>query len=90
MSRRGPVASLHDDAYAHVVARLAEKRRKAGLTQQAVADRLGWRQAVIARIEGKQRRMDVIEYLRLAEAIGFDPVRLLREIKAELEERGEL
>lgn len=89
-SKKGQVKSLHDGAYAHVVAELVQKRRASGLSQQELADRLGWQQSVVAKIETVQRRMDVVEFLRIANAIGFDPVRLIKEIRAELADRGKL
>ncbi len=86
--KKGQTASLHDGAYAFVVARLVERRKAAGLSQQALADLLGWQQSIIAKIETVQRRLDIVEFLRLTTAIGVDPVKLLRDIKVQLEERG--
>ena len=34
----------------------------------------------MARLESGERRIDVVEFLLLAEAIGFDPVKMLKEI----------
>lgn len=59
---------------------LVEKRTRAGLTQAVVARRLGRHQSFIATIESGQRRIDVIELLDLAEAIGFDPHTAIRRI----------
>ncbi|MDI7920705.1 helix-turn-helix domain-containing protein [Ferirhizobium litorale] len=55
-----------------LVARIIEKRKAAGLTQEDLARALGEHQSFIARLESGQRRIDVIEYLTLAEAIGFN------------------
>jgi len=52
---------------------LVEKREKAGLTQHEVSARLQRPQSFIASIETGQRRVDVVELLDLAKAIGFDP-----------------
>jgi len=52
---------------------LGEKREKAGLTQHEVSARLQRPQSFIASIETGQRRVDVVELLDLAKAIGFDP-----------------
>jgi transcriptional regulator with XRE-family HTH domain len=52
---------------------LVERRKKAGLTQAQVAKRLGRYQSYIATVESGQRRVDVVELLDLADAIGFDP-----------------
>lgn len=56
---------------------LIEKRETRGMTQTDLAEKLGQYQSFVARIESGQRRIDVIEYLDIAEAIGFDPKRTL-------------
>lgn len=55
-------------------------RKNAGLTQQQLADRLGKPQSYIAKIEGGERRIDVLEFARLAEAVEADPAEMLRQI----------
>jgi transcriptional regulator with XRE-family HTH domain len=91
---RGPrkqrTASLHDEAYALFVQALVERRIKSGKTQQAVADALGWQQSIIAKIESVQRRLDIIELIRIADVIGFDPARLVREIQQQLAQAGKI
>jgi len=57
---------------------LRAKRLEAGMTQAEVAAKLGRRQGYIANIETGQRRVDVVELLDLAAAIGLDPVDALR------------
>ena len=47
------------------------------MTQTELAEKLGQYQSFVARMESGQRRIDVIEYLDIAEAIGFDPKRAL-------------
>ncbi len=59
---------------------LVEKRKKAGLTQTAVAKSLGRHQSFVATVESGQRRIDVIELLDFAEAIGFDPHAAIRKL----------
>jgi len=89
---RGPnkhrTASLHDEAYALFVQALVDRRIKSGKSQQAVADALGWQQSIIAKIESVQRRLDIIELIRIADVIGFDPARLVREIHQQLAQGG--
>jgi len=59
---------------------LVEKRKRAGLTQADVAAKLGRYQSFVATIESGQRRIDVIELLDLAEAIGFDPRQVIKRL----------
>jgi transcriptional regulator with XRE-family HTH domain len=63
---------------------LIEARKSAGLTQVDVADRLGRTQAYVSRYENGSRRLDVIELFEVADAIGFNPVTLLRKLHVEL------
>jgi transcriptional regulator with XRE-family HTH domain len=59
---------------------LVEKRKRAGLTQTEVAKTLGRHQSFVATVERGQRRIDVVELLAFAEAIGFDPQAAIRKI----------
>lgn len=61
---------------------LIEKRKKSGLSQQEVADKLGRPQTYVSKCEVGTRRMDVVEFLEMAEVIGFDPVSLIRKLKS--------
>jgi transcriptional regulator with XRE-family HTH domain len=58
---------------------LAKARKDAKLTQVQLASRLHRRQAFISRIERGERRVDVVEFLDLAHAIGFDPSKFIAE-----------
>jgi ribosome-binding protein aMBF1 (putative translation factor) len=61
---------------------LVAARRKAGLTQQDVADRLGRPQSFVAKYEGGERRLDVVEFLQIATVLGADPARIVRAVSA--------
>jgi transcriptional regulator with XRE-family HTH domain len=73
--------SVHTDAYRSVAKRLVAARKAAGLSQQQVADKLKRPQSYVAKVEGAERRLDIIEFLELAQAIGADPVELIRGVK---------
>jgi transcriptional regulator with XRE-family HTH domain len=63
---------------------LIAKRKKAKLTQAEVAKRLGRYQSFVATVESGQRRIDVVELLDLADAIGFDAreaIKMLASVK---------
>ena len=59
---------------------LIAARDRAGLTQQKLARRLGKPQSFVAKYEGGERRLDLIEFIVIARAIGADPVRILRAL----------
>ena len=60
---------------------LIQKREAAGFTQADLAGRLGEYQSFVARLESGQRRIDVVEFLELAEALGFDPSKAISALK---------
>lgn len=57
------------------------RRHNAGLTQVALAERIGRPQSFVADVERGQRRLDLIELLNFAEALGFDPAGLISELQ---------
>lgn len=69
------------EAYRRFQQLLVEARSKSGLSQQEVADRLGRPQTYVSKCERGTRRMDVIEFLELAQAVGFDPLGLIIELR---------
>ena len=71
-------SSLHTERYDHFRRLLIEKRKDAGLTQATVAERLSKPQSYVAKYEGGERRVDFVEVVDIAEAVGFDPSELLR------------
>lgn len=50
------------------------------MTQQEVADRLGKPQSYVAKVERNERRIDVVEFISLARALGVDPARLFAAV----------
>lgn len=61
---------------------LAERRKSAGLTQAQLAEKLGtgWHQSTVAAVETGQRKIDVLEFVKIAEACAFDGCELLKTI----------
>lgn len=68
------------------MALLIEKRKTAGLTQDDLARAVGEHQSFVARLESGQRRIDVIEYIALAEVMGFDAAEALKQLISEVAE----
>lgn len=54
--------------------------KRAGLTQQELAKRLKRPQSFVAKYEGGERRLDVVEFITIARAIGADPLRILKSL----------
>lgn len=74
--------SIHTPQHQKLRELLIAARKKANLTQAEVAERLGRPQSFVAKYEGGERRLDVIEFVEVARAIGVDPVKTLRLIAA--------
>lgn len=81
--------TLGDNRQKILIAFLVEKRREAGLTQVELAARMKVYQSFIARVESGERRVDVVEFMKLGEVLGFDPsaaMRILMDIENEIGE----
>lgn len=74
--------SLKSPEYARLIATLVAVRRAAGVRQQGLAKKLGKPQSFIAKYEGGERRLDLIEFIAVARALGADPVKLFRDFVA--------
>jgi transcriptional regulator with XRE-family HTH domain len=59
---------------------LLERRKAANLTQAVVAARLSRPQSYVANIEGGMRKMDVVELIEYAAAVGFDPTEAITHL----------
>ena len=66
----------------HLVEVLTEARKAAGLTQVDLSQRIGRDQTFISLIERGQRRVDVIEFIGMAEAMGVEPTELFARVVA--------
>lgn len=64
----------------HVVTVLIEARKRSGKTQAELASLINRDQTFISLIERRQRRVDVVEFIKIAKALGSDPVTLLGAI----------
>lgn len=80
---RAPAAtkSLRSQRHRAFCGLLIDARNRADLTQTEVAKKLGKPQSYVAKYEGGERRLDVVEFLEVAVALGADPLALLRELK---------
>lgn len=67
-------------SYDHFKRLLIEARGRAALRQIDVARRLGVHQSYVSKIESGERRLDVVEFLQYAKALGADPIRIIRDI----------
>ena len=77
--------STHTRDYATFLELLIEVRRRAGLTQVQLGEKLPFEQPGISKIERGERRLDVIELKMICDRLGIS----LQEFTAELETKIE-
>lgn len=70
--------SIHSPQHQKLRELLIAARKKAGLTQAEVALQLDRPQSFVAKYEGGERRLDVIEFIQLARMLGADPAKMVR------------
>jgi len=74
--------SIFDGAHTQLIEIMLAARKRSGLTQADLAAKVGKDQTFISLIERSQRRVDVLEFIALARAMGEDPQRLFAEVIA--------
>jgi transcriptional regulator with XRE-family HTH domain len=66
------VRTIRNKRHKRLIELILAARKQAGIRQVQLAKKLKRSQTWIARLESGERRLDVIELIELAEAIGFD------------------
>jgi transcriptional regulator with XRE-family HTH domain len=61
---------------------LIEARQAKRLSQMALAEQLGRVQTFVSKYERGERRLDVVEFLDVAAALGIDPHKVIRQLRA--------
>ena len=73
--------TIHNKRHKRLVEAIVRKRKEAGIRQVQLAKKLKRSQTWIARLESGKRRIDVIELIDLAEAIGFDAPTIVKFVQ---------
>src|SRR3954471_12027850 len=74
---RGIGKTVHSADQTAFCALMIAAGKAAGLTQHALARRLGRPQSFVAKYEGGERRLDVVEFVAVVRILGADPVGLI-------------
>jgi transcriptional regulator with XRE-family HTH domain len=77
-------------SYRATVEVLVDARKAAGLTQRELAARLGRPYSLIANIERGERRIDVVEFIAVARALGIGELELMKRASAAIGSNLEL
>jgi len=73
---------VDDPVYVRLIALMIAARKDAGVRQTDLAARLEQPQSYVSKIENRERRIDVAEYIAWMQALGVDPVTTLAAILA--------
>lgn len=73
--------SVFTEEYERFRQMLIAARKERDLTQVDIAERLGKPQSFVSKYERGERRLDVVEFLEVARAIGVDPKGFIDELK---------
>lgn len=71
--------STHNPDYQLLLTVLKAARKRAGVSQVDLAERLGNTQTFVSKCERGERRIDAVELVEFAEALGVPPLGLLSE-----------
>lgn len=78
----GTMASVYSEEYQCVINALKKARKERGITQTQLAEALGKPQSFIAKVENGERRLDVVEFVHLAQLIGLEPLKVINNLKS--------
>ena len=79
-NRAARAKGWREDRYRQVIELLIGERRRHGMTQAQLADKLGRQQHFISRYETGERRLDIAEFADVAVALGLSPAKIIAEI----------
>lgn len=73
--------SVHTPRYLKLLSILSDARKKAGISQALLAERLDSLQTFVSKYERGERRLDIIEFLDVARALNLDPCKVIRQLE---------
>ena len=75
------VNSTHAKRYQLLCNLLIEARKNKGLSQASLAEKLGVLQTFVSKYERGERRLDVIEFLKIAGELSLDTIEVLERLQ---------
>lgn len=76
--QRGWVVSPH---YRAAIDAIKATRNELGISQRELARRLNKPPSFVNKIEQLERRLDIVEFLAISEAMGISPAKLLEAVR---------
>lgn len=76
------MTSVYTDRYTLFLKLLINARKEAEVTQQELAEKLGKPQSYVSKYERAERRLDVIEFIKIAETLNTDPATIMKKLNS--------
>lgn len=74
------MSTIHDPRYIQLIKELVSVRTQRNITQVALAQKLGQHQSYVAKTEGLERRLDIIELFDWLQALNYEPQKFFQNI----------
>ena len=74
--------TLRSARQVRLVKLLIQHRKAVGMSQASLAEKLGRYQSVVAAMESGSRRVDAIELIDIADALGFDVHEMIDDLRS--------
>ena len=74
------MSTIHDDRYVKLIDQLRRVREGRRVRQADLAEKLGQHQSYVSKVEGLERRLDVIELYDWLMALEKEPLEFFRSI----------
>ncbi|MEZ4514806.1 MAG: helix-turn-helix transcriptional regulator [Chloroflexota bacterium] len=82
------VSSVHDPKYKIFCRLIVDCRQRQGITQTQLAEKLQRPQSFVSKYENGERRIDLIEFIEIADALGIDSLKFIREFQEVIAEKN--
>ena len=80
--------TIHDSRYVRLIDRMKARREALGISQVALAARLGVTNRWVSKVEHRDIRLDVMTFIRVCRALGVRASRLIQRLEEEPEDSG--
>lgn len=67
-------------SYEAAINHLVNARKSAGLSQRELAERIGKHKSFVSKVESRERRLDMVEFVAYARGLGVRPSELIDQI----------
>lgn len=71
---------LHTEENERLTSWLKSQREAQGLTMRALAEKLNMPHSFVGKVEQRERRLDVVEYIHYCRALGVSPIDGLKAV----------